>query len=101
MNRQAFTPAENMKRDAILISEMARVLRCKSVDLGDERAVVVALTSSRYGQGDVYACMDAAIEEARKQGPKLAEILGDGIAGALAIGVWVVGYCIVCPPGSF
>lgn len=83
-----------------LVQEMASVLRSQNIDLGDERAVMVALTMNGFLSGDVVTFSDRAIEQARKDGVSLAEVLGDGVAGALAIGVWVAAYCIICPPGS-
>lgn len=83
-----------------LVQEMASVLRAKNIDLGDERAVMVALTMNGFLSGDVVTFGDRATEEARKGGVSLADVLGDGIAGSVALGVWVAWYCVVCPSVS-
>ena len=80
--------------------EMASVLRSQNIDLGDERAVIMCLSMGGFRAGDVVALSDRAIEEARKGGVSLATVLGDGIAGSLAIFAWIALYCITCPPGS-
>lgn len=55
-----------------LIQTMTMVLRSAEVDLGDERMVIQLLNSHGFRSGDVIACMDDAIEEARRLGQKLS-----------------------------
>lgn len=84
-----------------IVQEMAAVLRAQNIDLGDERAVIMALTMGGFRAGDVFAFYDRAIEEARKGGLTLADVLGDSLGAVAAIGAWLSIYCIICPPGSF
>lgn len=53
--------------DADKIGTMARLLRCLRVDLGDERAVLRALSAARYTATEIVCLSDAAIEAARIQ----------------------------------
>lgn len=68
----------------------------KRVDLGDERSVILFLMESGYGRGDIIACMDRAIEHARRPLP-LSSIMGDGAAAIFAAGVWLAWYVVLCP----
>lgn len=50
------------------IDLMARVLRCREADLGDERSVFrVLLAEGRFQSGEVLALYERAIERARSQ----------------------------------
>jgi hypothetical protein len=84
-----------------IVQEMASILRAQNIDLGDERAVMMALTMNKFTSGDVVAYSDRAIEEARKGGLTLADVLGDSLGALAAIGAWLSIYCIICQPGSF
>jgi hypothetical protein len=94
------TKAASNLRD--IVAEMAAVLRAKEVDLGDERAVIRTLNAERFTSGEVMACMDDAVEKARvDSAPGLGARVGEALGAIVALGVWVAGYCLLCPPGSF
>jgi hypothetical protein len=46
---------------------MARVLRCREVDLGDEREVLRVLQAARFPAVDIVMLSDKATDEARRQ----------------------------------
>jgi hypothetical protein len=56
-----------MSRDADTVDAMARLLRCKAIDLNDERAVMRALLAARFSSGEVVMLCDLAIAAARNQ----------------------------------
>ena len=49
----------------MIVGALSRTLNDWQVDLGDEAAVIVALTRAGYGTARIYAHMDDAIEQAR------------------------------------
>jgi hypothetical protein len=83
-----------------IVEQMAADLRNLKVDLGDERDVVRALLSLRYRQGDVIACMDEAIEIARRAPKNLSSIMVDSVVAIFAVGVWLAWYVVLCPAGT-
>jgi hypothetical protein len=56
-----------MASDIDTIDAMARLLRCKHVDLGDERAVMRALIAARFKAGEIVWFYDHVIAAARAQ----------------------------------